>query len=154
MNDPTGTEPEQKVDRATMSDRQDVGVDGHLHQPLDNTLEVLCPTLSARDDEVGVETLECLKLSGVESAALPGSQALEDPEVSLGETWLFDVVRQTKVLRGLLAARSRAAVDGVEAGCVKVDRSEGSALIIGETLFADTAEDTLSIESGKSVPQT
>ena len=61
---------------------------------------MLGPTLSARDSVVGVEALESLKLGWVRAAALLGSQALEDPEVSLGETWLFDVVRQTKALRG------------------------------------------------------
>ncbi len=71
---------------------------------------------------------------------------------SLAKATLFDVARKTQALRRLLASRGRAAVDGVEAGRIKVDRAEVSALIFGKTLFADAAEDTLSIESSHSVP--
>ncbi len=53
-------------------------------QPLNNSAKVLGPTLSARDDVVGVEPLEGLKLGWVSAAALIDSQAFEDPEASLG----------------------------------------------------------------------
>ena len=151
MNDPIGTKAKQEIDRTAVRDRQDVWVDGDLMQPLNNSAKVLGPTLSARDDVVGVEALEGLKLGWVSAAALIDSQAFEDPEASLGEAWLFDMGRQAKILRCFFAAGDGAAVDRVKGGRVKVDPFEVSSLAFGKTFFADPAEDPASIERSHSV---
>ena len=73
-----------------MRDCEDVPESGHGLKPLKDASQVLAPTLSARDCEVGVETLERSKFRGIAAAAFVRCQALEDPEASLGETGLLD----------------------------------------------------------------
>ena len=61
---------------------------------------------------------------------------------------------ETEAVSRLLAACSRAAVDGVECTCVEVDRAELATLLLGEALTAGATEDSLNVERGGAVSET
>jgi hypothetical protein len=125
----------------------------YISQPGENAVHVLRSALAAGDHEARVQAPKRLEFRRIALATLFNRQAFEHPELPLRKARFHDELVNSQNRRGFPTAPGGAAVDGIELGGLELDRGQVMALTLRKPLAAHAAEDALSVQLGRAVPQ-